>query len=97
MAKKSKTAKVFIYITLIFIIFASFAAYIVMYAWIANTVKNPCEEWYVLNEETWDCEEVVNTDNENDEDIVLDNEESCTEAGWAWYAENKICILPDAQ
>ena len=68
-----------------------------MYAWIANTVKNPCEEWYVLNEETWECEEVVNTDNENDEDTVLDNEESCTEAGWAWYAENKICILPDAQ
>ena len=93
MAKKSKAAKVFIYLTLAFIVFASFAAYIVMYAWIANSNKKNCPEWYILNEETQECEEISDTD----EKIELDNEESCTKAGWTWYIENNICILPNAQ
>ena len=96
--KKSKVAKVFIFVTLIFIVFASFAVYIVMYAWMTNTSKNPCEEWYILNTETGECEEeTTNTDEENIEKIdntALDNEESCTQAGWKWYEENNICILP---
>jgi hypothetical protein len=93
--KKSKAAKIFIFITLIFIIFASFAVYIVMYAWVVNTGNNPCEEWYVLNEETWECEEEITYTNEGN--INLENEESCTEAGWTWYEENNICILWDTQ
>lgn len=95
MAKKSKVAKIFIYITLGFIIFASFAAYIVMYAWIANSNKNNCPEWYILNEETWECEKTTNW--EEIDNANLDNEKSCTEQGWTWYEENWVCILPDAQ
>ena len=93
MAKKSKAAKVFIYLTLAFIVFASFAAYIVMYAWITNSNKSTCPEWYQLNEDTQKCEEI----NETNKETEIDNEESCTEAWWTWYVENNICILPDAQ
>ena len=94
--KKSKVAKVFIRLTLIFIVFASFAVYIVMYAWISNSNKNRCQEWYILNTETWECEEDTSI-NENENNTILDDEESCTQAGWTWYEENQICILPDAQ
>lgn len=91
--KKSKLAKVFIFLTLIFIVFASFAVYIVMYAWINANKNNPCQEWFVLNTETWECEEETeNTNEENINNTVIDNEESCKEAGWTRYEENKICI-----
>lgn len=92
--KKSKLAKAFIYLTLIAIIFASFAVYLVMYAWISNSNKNPCEEWYILNTETWECEEestITETNNTTLDEI------SCNDAGWTWYAENNICILPNVQ
>lgn len=55
--KRSKFAKVFIFLTLIFIVFASFAVYIVMYAWFSGSNNNTCPEWYIINEETWECEE----------------------------------------
>ena len=93
MARKSKTAKIFIYITLVFIIFASFAAYIVMYAWISNSNKNRCSEWYVWDETIWECvEKTTDLSDESLDNVVLDNEVSCTEAGWTWYEENWICI-----
>lgn len=92
MAKKSKLAKVFIRLTLIFIVFASFAVYIVMYAWFRWWSDNPCDEWYIRNTETQECEEEII---ENIEEIT--EEESCTDAWWTWYTENNICILPDVQ
>lgn len=96
--KKSKLAKFFIYLVLFFIVFSFWAIYIVMYAWMNETTQNSCEEGFVLNEETWECEEETSiVDEENIENTALDSEESCTEAGWTWYAENNICILPDAQ
>lgn len=95
--KKSKVAKIFIFLTLIFIVFASFAVYIVMYAWFNANNNNPCQEWFVLNTETWECEEeTTKIDEENVDNTTLDNEESCTEAWWTWYIENQICILPEA-
>lgn len=90
--QKSKIAKVFIFITLIAIVFASFAIYIAMYAWFNAQNNNPCDEWYIRNAETQECEEQII---ENIEEIT--EEEKCTEQGWTWYAENNICILPDAQ
>lgn len=90
--QKSKIAKVFIFITLIAIVFASFAIYIVMYAWFSTQNDNPCDEWYIRNAETQECEEEIT---ENIEEIT--EEEKCTGQGWTWYAENNICILPDAQ
>lgn len=94
--KKSKLAKIFIFLTLIFIVFASFAVYIVMYAWFNANKNNPCQEGFVLNTETWECEEeTTNTDEENVENIdntELNDEESCTAAWKTWYAENNICI-----
>lgn len=95
--KKSKLAKFFIYLVLFFVLFSFWAIYIVMYAWINESNWDWCPEWYVLNEETWECEEeIVELEEENVENTVLDNEESCIEAGWAWYEENQICILPEA-
>ena len=95
--KKSKVAKIFIFLTLIFIVFASFAVYIVMYAWFNANKNNPCQGWFVLNTETWECEEeTIIADEKNIENTDLDNEWSCTEAGWTWYEENQICILPGA-
>lgn len=90
--QKSKIAKVFIFITLIAIVFASFAIYIVMYAWFNTKNNNPCDEWYIRNAETQECEEEII---ENIEEIT--EEEKCAEQGWTWYTENEICILPDAQ
>ena len=91
--KKSKVAKAFIFVTLIFIVFASFAVYIVMYAWINASKNNPCEVGYILNAETWECEpETTNFDEENIDNTIPDNEESCKQAWWTWYEENKICI-----
>ena len=95
--KKSKLAKIFIFLTLIFIVFASFAVYIVMYAWFNANKNNPCQEWFILNTETWECEEETTNTDENINNTALENEESCTEAGWTWYEENQICILPDAE
>ena len=93
--KKSKLAKVFIILTLIFIVFASFAVYIVMYAWFRWWNDNKCKSWYIRDEELGDC--VAETIEENIENTEVNDETSCTEAGWTWYKENNICILPDAQ
>lgn len=95
--KKSKLAKFFIYLVLFFIVFSFWAIYIVMYAWINEVSKKECPEWYVLNTETWKCEEDTLIINEKNIDAVLDNEESCTEAGWMWYEENQICILSEVK
>lgn len=90
--KKSKLAKAFIFITLILVVFSWFAVYLAMYAWFNAQDNNPCDEWYIRNAETQECEEEII---ENIEEIT--EEEKCTEQGWTWYAENNICILPDAQ
>jgi len=95
--KKSKLAKFFIYLVLFFIIFSFWAIYIVMYAWMNWATSNNCEDWYVFNEETWECELVLDDTENNEENISLNNEESCVEQGWTWYTENNICILPEAQ
>jgi len=93
--KKSKVAKIFIRLTLIFIIFTSFAVYIVMYAWFKWWNDSRCKDWYIRDEEIQDCvEEIIE---ENIQTTEINEEESCTQAGWTWYAENNICILPDAQ
>ena len=94
--KRSKMAKFFIYLILVCMIFASFAIYIVMYAWISNTLEEECPEWYVMNEKTWECEEVVD-DVETSDDVEFNDNESCSQAWWTWYEANNLCILPDAQ
>lgn len=102
--KRSKLAKFFIYLTLIFIVFASFAAYIVMYAWINGSSKSKCQEWYIFDEERGQCiAQIMDIDNDKNNNEInpsnseLNDEESCELAGWTWYQENNICILPDAQ
>ena len=95
--KRSKFAKVFIFLTLIFIVFASFAVYIVMYAWFSNSNNNSCPEWYILNEETWECEDESIENGTEITEIENDEEKNCTEQWWTWYEENQICILPDAE
>lgn len=93
--KKSKVAKIFIRLTLIFIIFASFAVYIVMYAWFKWWNDSRCKDWYIRDEEIQDCvEEIIE---ENIQTTEINDEESCTQAEWTWYEENQICILPDAE
>ena len=77
--QKSKIAKVFIFITLIAIVFASFAIYIVMYAWFNAQDNNPCNEWYIRNAETQECEEeiienIVGLSNFDPSDTVISNE-----------------------
>ena len=86
--KKSKIAKAFIFVTLIFIVFASFAVYIVMYAWFKWT-DNRCKEWYFRDEEIQDCVEVSK---ETEEDSKIDDKETCETTWWTWYEENWICI-----
>ena len=91
--KKSKFAKVFIFLTLIFIVFASFAVYIVMYAWFKWWNDNRCKSWYIRDEEIQDC--VAETIEENIETPEINDEESCTKAWWTWYEENWVCIEGD--
>jgi hypothetical protein len=79
-----------IYIALAAVVIGVIAPFI-MYFWVEYFDWNKCDEGYVRNEETRECEE-INTTIEN-----LDNEESCTKAWWTWYEENQICILPDAE
>ena len=91
--KKSKLAKVFIFLTLIFIVFASFAVYIVMYAWFKWWNDTKCKSWYIRDEEIQDC--VIETIEENHETPEINDEKTCKIAWWTWYKENWICILWD--
>ena len=91
--KRSRLSKALIIVALIAVLIGVIAPFI-MYFWTEYWNWSKCMEWYVRNEETRECEEEITYTNK--ENINLDNEESCTEAGWTWYEENQICILPDA-
>ena len=96
--KRSKLAKVFVYLALAAVLIGVIAPFITYFG-VEYFNWNTCPEWYILNEETWECEEEIvdeNADN-NIDNTEIDNEESCTQAEWTWYEENQICILPDAE
>ena len=93
--KRSKFAKVMIYIALAAVVIGVIAPFI-MYFGVEYFDWNKCDEWYVRNEETRECEEISNEETNNTVEN-FDNEESCAQAWWTWYEENQICILPDAE
>ena len=94
--KRSKLAKVFVYLALAAVLIGVIAPFITYFG-VEYFNWDICPEWYILNEETWECEEATTDENWNIiEKAKLDNEESCTKAGWTRYEENQICILPDA-
>lgn len=87
--KRSTLAKVFVYVALAAVLIGVIAPFITYFG-VEYFDWNKCEEWYIRNEETQECEEEMTGDRI---DITeYDNEESCTQAWWTRYEENNICI-----
>lgn len=87
--KRSKLAKIFIYLALAAVLIGVIAPFIT-YFWVEYFDWNKCDEWYIRNEETQECEE--ETSENNTDFTTINNEETCIKAWWTWYAENWICI-----
>ena len=87
--KRSTLAKVFVYIALAAVLIGVIAPFIT-YFWVEYFDWNRCDEWYIRNEETQECEEEILGD--NTDFSAINDEETCKKAWWTWYAENWICI-----
>lgn len=87
--KRSKLAKIFVYLALAAVCIGVIAPFITYFG-VEYFDWNKCDEWYIRNEETQECEEEIV---ENNTDFTkINNEETCIEVGWTWYEENWICI-----
>ena len=88
--KRSKLAKIFVYLALAAVLIGVIAPFITYFG-VEYFDWNKCNEWYIRNEETQECEEAY-LEEDNIDFTTIDNEETCTEVGWTWYEENWICI-----
>lgn len=92
MTKKNPVVKVFIRIALIAICVTVVSPF-VMYFWANSNLPTNCDEWYIRNDETQECEEDISGDTW-DTETKIDTQESCEAQSWTWYEANQICILP---
>lgn len=90
MTKKKPLVKVFIRIALVMICITVVSPF-VMYFGVSSNNSTNCEEWYIRNEQTQMCEEVID---QTDWDIKIDTQESCEAQSGTWYEANQVCILP---
>ena len=78
--KRSKLAKIFVYLALAAVCIGVIAPFIT-YFWVEYFDWNKCDEWYIRNEETQQCEEEIieevweNIEENTEENIEEDTDE----------------------